>query len=244
MRLTLTLADRSLPAGIQDCWILDQPGNGPASVSIGRAAPADWILEDRDRTMSRLHCRIDARPDGFHLTDTSANGVFVNDAEEPLGAGNSVRLCDGDRLQLGIFVILASVTGNAGGTALPTGLEERYRALVTGFAVLFQFDAAVVGDFGCDPGAGPFHQGDGTAVRLALDADADGPRAIAVASEVMRVHRTALLSGLRVALQALPPDQAESFEAAVAETYQTIFRQGMAELNGLPGGSAAPVTAR
>ena len=46
--------------------------------TIGRAQENDWVLPDPEQHLSRQHCVIERRGDGFCVVDTSANGVFVN----------------------------------------------------------------------------------------------------------------------------------------------------------------------
>ena len=46
--------------------------------SIGRGTESDWVLPDPDRTLSKRHCRITARGDGWLITDSSSNGTFLN----------------------------------------------------------------------------------------------------------------------------------------------------------------------
>ncbi|HWM29289.1 MAG TPA: type VI secretion system-associated FHA domain protein TagH [Woeseiaceae bacterium] len=77
--------------------------------TIGRALENDWILPDRDRFISGRHATIDFRSGAYYLADTSTNGVYINDEEEPLGRRHPRRLFDGDRLRLGDFLIAVSV---------------------------------------------------------------------------------------------------------------------------------------
>lgn len=76
---------------------------------IGRDLDNDWVLEDEARLVSRHHCTISAKAGLFTIIDTSANGVFINDAERALGRGNSAILSDGDLLHLGDLTIVATV---------------------------------------------------------------------------------------------------------------------------------------
>ncbi|TCO70528.1 type VI secretion system-associated FHA domain protein TagH [Rhodovulum euryhalinum] len=74
-------------------------------LSIGRDATADWQIDDPDRFVSRQHCMIHGEGGRFTATDTSSGGLFVDGADRPLGAGNSVTLEDGMRLRLGDYVV-------------------------------------------------------------------------------------------------------------------------------------------
>ena len=80
---------------------------------IGRSAEADWQIEDPDMYISRAHCTISARGDGYFITDTSSSGLFIDDAGSPLGAGNSAQLQNGMRLRLGDYVVGVMVEQNA-----------------------------------------------------------------------------------------------------------------------------------
>ncbi len=55
--------------------------------SIGRASDNEWVLPDPDIYLSSHHAHIDYRDGAYYLTDTSTNGVFVNDADLPVGKG-------------------------------------------------------------------------------------------------------------------------------------------------------------
>jgi type VI secretion system protein len=77
--------------------------------SIGRAPDNDWILPDQKRIVSGHHCEIEYRNGGYWLRDTSTNGVYVNDDEEPAAHSGPVQLQDGDRLRLGEYELLVSI---------------------------------------------------------------------------------------------------------------------------------------
>jgi type VI secretion system protein len=105
MQLTLTV-------------IASQPGNAPQGtsravqgdqISIGRGAGCDWILPDPLSHLSKRHCVIAKGAAGCVVTDTSTNGVFVNEGSEPIGNGRSIALHDGDRMVLGDYVLEARI---------------------------------------------------------------------------------------------------------------------------------------
>jgi type VI secretion system FHA domain protein len=73
--------------------------------TIGRSAQCDWTLNDTDRYISNKHIAVNFLNNQFVLTDTSSNGVFINDAESPLGKGNTYILRANDKLSLGKFSI-------------------------------------------------------------------------------------------------------------------------------------------
>ena len=71
--------------------------------TIGRSLQNDWILPDPDRYISGRHATIDYKGGMYYLADTSSNGVYMNDENEPVGNGNPRRLFDGDRMRMGDF---------------------------------------------------------------------------------------------------------------------------------------------
>ncbi len=87
---------------------------GVGGGSIGRARDNDWVLPDPLRYLSSHHARIQFRQGAYYLSDTSTNGVFVNDATVPLGRRSSYPLRHGDRLRLGDYEIDVSIDGEGG----------------------------------------------------------------------------------------------------------------------------------
>ncbi len=79
------------------------------TLTVGRGTENGWVLNDSDRTISKQHCRIDRSNDGFLLTDTSTNGVFLNTDVQPLGRGHSHVLVNGDVIVVGPFRITAKL---------------------------------------------------------------------------------------------------------------------------------------
>ncbi len=77
--------------------------------SIGRAADNDWVLPDPERYLSSHHAVIDYQGGAYYLTDRSTNGVFVNDADQPVGPGSPIRLYDGDRLRMGQYQFAVTI---------------------------------------------------------------------------------------------------------------------------------------
>lgn len=61
------------------------------------------MIPDPDRVLSKAHCRIDRTERGFMVTDTSTNGVRINDV--PVGRGIPGLLSHGDTLLLGDAII-------------------------------------------------------------------------------------------------------------------------------------------
>lgn len=68
---------------------------------IGRHPECDWSIPDQKRHLSSKHAIVSCEDDGFHITDVSTNGVFINGAETPLGRNRTVKLNDADRISMG-----------------------------------------------------------------------------------------------------------------------------------------------
>ncbi|MDH4020772.1 MAG: type VI secretion system-associated FHA domain protein TagH [Xanthomonadales bacterium] len=73
------------------------------SFTIGRNHENDWAIPDPQRFLSGVHCRIHKEGDGYQITDTSTNGVFLNGSEERLIRNESVDLNAGDRFRIGDY---------------------------------------------------------------------------------------------------------------------------------------------
>lgn len=107
LKLTITSYQRLSP-GQETSKLLD---NG--AISIGRSAQNDWILQDPERILSGKHCTIHHQGGDYFLTDTSTNGVFLNNSEERIGRNQVVKLKDGDHFILGEYEIAATVMAPA-----------------------------------------------------------------------------------------------------------------------------------
>jgi type VI secretion system FHA domain protein len=94
--------------------------------TIGRAQDNDWVLPDPSRVVSGHHCEIEYRGGSYWLKDTSTNGVFVNDSDEPLSVTGPVILRDGDRLSIGDYMLVVSVDSRI--DFLPAASEEHSAA--------------------------------------------------------------------------------------------------------------------
>ncbi len=77
--------------------------------TIGRAPDNDWVLPDPERYLSSHHAIIDYQDGAYFLRDKSTNGVFVNDADQPVGQGSPIRLYDGDRMRMGQYQFQVSI---------------------------------------------------------------------------------------------------------------------------------------
>jgi type VI secretion system protein len=78
--------------------------------TIGRSLESDWVLPDGQRYLSSRHASIDFRSGSYYIVDTSTNGVYVNESEQPVGRGNPQRLFTGDRLRIGEYEMSVEVT--------------------------------------------------------------------------------------------------------------------------------------
>jgi|GEM_PF-674279 len=80
------------------------------TVSIGRAESCDWYLPDPERVLSSKHCVIHFREGSYLITDTSANGVYINDSPQRLGRGQTVEIHHGDVVALGHYRIEVQIS--------------------------------------------------------------------------------------------------------------------------------------
>lgn len=77
--------------------------------TIGRSLESDWVLPDGQRFLSSRHASIDFRSGSYYIIDTSTNGVYINDATEPVGRGKPQRLFTNDRVRIGDYEILVEI---------------------------------------------------------------------------------------------------------------------------------------
>jgi type VI secretion system protein len=78
--------------------------------TLGRAPDCDWVLPDPERYLSGHHAAIEYRGGHWFIVDRSMNGTYVNGAPHPLGRDRAYALRDGDRLRLGDYDFLVSIT--------------------------------------------------------------------------------------------------------------------------------------
>lgn len=90
--------------------------------SLGRADKNTWVLPDNDRVVSSTHATISFKNDQFLVTDTSTNGTFHNDNEQPIGSKNITPLSSGDTLRIGNYKIKVSIKSDQ--NALGKGLQS------------------------------------------------------------------------------------------------------------------------
>ena len=84
---------------------------GPAGGTIGRAPTNTLVLDDPDRTVSRVHAQILCRDGRYTVLDRGSNPLLHNG--QPLGAGHEAPLSGGDRLVVGGFEISVQVNAAA-----------------------------------------------------------------------------------------------------------------------------------
>jgi type VI secretion system protein len=108
--------------------------------TVGRAPGNDWVLPDPRRVVSGHHFEVQFHSGKYWLIDTSTNGVFVNDADDPASDTGRVELNDGDRLRVGDYDILVSVDNRI--DFLPATGEEQSAAkhLDSGLGHSLNFD--------------------------------------------------------------------------------------------------------
>ncbi|MCG6860717.1 MAG: type VI secretion system-associated FHA domain protein TagH [Chromatiaceae bacterium] len=73
--------------------------------TIGRSRDNDWVLPDPQRIVSGHHARILYEQGTYYAEDTSANGTYLNQADEQLPKGQPVALAHGDTLYVGDYEI-------------------------------------------------------------------------------------------------------------------------------------------
>ncbi|MBK8209076.1 MAG: type VI secretion system-associated FHA domain protein TagH [Rhodospirillales bacterium] len=97
-------------------------------LSIGRGGDNDWVLPDPEKTISKHHCRIEGAGASFRIFDDSVNGVFLNEDDQPLGAGNWSELHSGDRVRIGEWewVVELSAVGEKGAALGPAARDRLY----------------------------------------------------------------------------------------------------------------------
>ncbi len=91
---------------------------------VGRSDECHWQLLCPARLISRRHAVVTAEAGRYYLYDASSNGVFLNDANEPLGPGNRALLSDGDSLRMGNFVIRVTLDDHSPGEREPATHPE------------------------------------------------------------------------------------------------------------------------
>ncbi|MBT0957263.1 type VI secretion system-associated FHA domain protein TagH [Alphaproteobacteria bacterium KMM 3653] len=103
------------------------PDGGPVEYSVtnqgfefGRDPGMDWTLPDPNRFVSSCHGEIRFENGGYVLVDVSTNGTFVNGSSSRVKS--PYQLQDGDRLQVGHYLVLVSTSDGA--AAAPGGFSS------------------------------------------------------------------------------------------------------------------------
>lgn len=91
------------------------------TLSIGRSERNDWVLPDPERHLSKTHCVISLENGCYVLTDLSANGVFINGAQQPTTRDSRITLTDGDEFRLGDYRISVEEIAMALPDEMPAG---------------------------------------------------------------------------------------------------------------------------
>lgn len=108
------------------------PDGGPLSVTvsgkrgldIGRDQHLDWTLPDPTRTISGKHCEIRFHDGAYWLHDVSTNGTFINGSEHRVQGPH--RLRNGDRIEIGHYIISATIEGEEGITPPSTREAQHF----------------------------------------------------------------------------------------------------------------------
>ena len=139
--MTLTLRVLQAPQGVSQI----EPRQLDSSLcpfAIGRGPDNDWVLEDPDKHISKVHCRIVAEGDGLYLLDTSSNGVFFATESRPVGRGKRRPLDSGDSFRIGDYRIAIA---RDPGVRLPEVIDGPHPAIVPGEGGLSNLLAGLTG---------------------------------------------------------------------------------------------------
>ncbi|RIX71524.1 FHA domain-containing protein, partial [Acidovorax cavernicola] len=90
---------------------------GPGGGTIGRADTNALVLDDPDRTVSRVHAQVLCRDGQYFIVDRGSNAMQCNGVS--LGAGKEAALTDGARLVIGSFELSVRVMAAAAPPAAP-----------------------------------------------------------------------------------------------------------------------------
>ncbi|PZQ74471.1 MAG: type VI secretion system-associated FHA domain protein TagH, partial [Variovorax paradoxus] len=85
--------------------------------TIGRADSNTLVLDDPERTVSRVHAQVTARDGRFFVIDRGSNPTQING--RPLGTGVEAPLAPGDRLVMGSFELAVEAAPASEHTVIP-----------------------------------------------------------------------------------------------------------------------------
>jgi len=95
---------------------------GPEGGTLGRAGTNALVLDDPDRTVSRVHAQVLCRNGEYFIVDRGSNPMQCNG--QSLGAGNEAVLTDGARLVVGSFELAVRVTAAAAASPSPQAIPD------------------------------------------------------------------------------------------------------------------------
>lgn len=134
--------------------ILDRRQLDYGQIVIGRSLKhCDLVLPDESGFLSRQHCVIRAEGLDLTVTDTSKNGVMLNQPGQRIVPGQPVPIRPGDRLLIHDFVIAVTTPADAAGHIMT---EPPPPPLPAGGSTAGDdiWSAGASNPFGFDPGAG------------------------------------------------------------------------------------------
>ncbi|MES2533495.1 MAG: type VI secretion system-associated FHA domain protein TagH [Pseudomonadota bacterium] len=105
---------------------------GAAGGTLGRADTNTLVLEDTERTVSRVHAQVLCRNGQFFIVDRGSNPMQSNG--RPLGAGNEAPLADGDRLIIGNFELAVQRLDSGAPAAPPSATPTMSTTSITPMA--------------------------------------------------------------------------------------------------------------
>ncbi len=91
---------RNQPPTAPILTVIDEQGG-----AVGRTPGNAFVLPDPERFISSKHAMISFQDHRFVITDTSTNGLYLDDSGQPLGRDNSAGLQNGQRLIIGDYTI-------------------------------------------------------------------------------------------------------------------------------------------
>ena len=83
------------------------------SATLGRAPDCTMVLSDGQRGISRIQARIERRENAYVLVDAGSNPTLLND--RALDGAHEAHLKEGDRVTIGAYTLVVSVTGEMSG---------------------------------------------------------------------------------------------------------------------------------
>lgn len=119
MPLTLTIENET---ALPDGGPLTVTLSGSRGLDIGRDQHLDWCLPDPTRAISGRHCEVRFRDGAYWLRDVSTNGTYVNGSSQRVQS--PYRLQQGDRLEIGHYIIAVAIDDAAGAEPLPPTVQD------------------------------------------------------------------------------------------------------------------------